>query len=361
MSRSELDSLRDEITKVDRSILTLIAKRVEIAREIGLTKLKDGVGIRDTSREDAVVREAADKARAMGLREDFAASIMNTLIEEAVRVQQEGGERSLRGKKAVVIGSGRMGAWTARFLSNRGATVSIYDPRGSLDGYTNLGSVEDGSREADIVVVASPLGTAEEDLRALLATGPPGIVFDLCSVKTHLKAALLEGISNGFKITSVHPMFGPGSVTPDGQNVIVCSCGCPEADGFARGLFEGAGAAVAEVPLDDHDRLIARVLGAPHLCALLFGRAVSTSGATPDELCAVQGPSFSTLGKLAGNISKESRRVYHDIQRLNPHTADIIASLEKALEELKKASADDEPTGFGKLMDDEKGFFGGWS
>jgi prephenate dehydrogenase/chorismate mutase len=346
---------------LDGAIMALLARRMEVAKEIGLNKRKDGVGIRDASREDAVVRDAAERAKALGIREEVATSVMNAIIEEAVQAQLEHCDARLKGRRAVIIGAGRMGAWTARFLSNRGATVSIFDPRGSLEGYVNLDSIDQGSRDADIVVVASPLGTAKEDLRDLLSAGTPGVVFDLCSVKTHLKDSLLDGVSRGFKITSVHPMFGPGSVTPRGQNVIVCGCGCAEADLFAVELFESAGAAVVQIPLEDHDRVIARVLGAPHLCALLFGLTVSTTGMTPDELAAVQGPSFSTLSRLAGNISRESKRVYHDIQRLNPCTADIVTAMERALAELKEASLKDDPAGFGKVMDDERKFFGGWS
>ncbi|HIH01936.1 TPA: hypothetical protein HA259_07720, partial [Thermoplasmata archaeon] len=115
----------------------------------------------------------------VGLREEFASSVVNALINEAVRVQHESRDTSLQGTKALVIGSGRMGAWTARFLSNRGAEVSVYDPRGSLEGYTNVESVGHGSADADLIVVASPLGTAETDLRELLATKPSGTIFDL--------------------------------------------------------------------------------------------------------------------------------------------------------------------------------------
>ena len=259
---------------MDSSILSLIARRMEAAKEIGLTKMKDGAEVRDASREEAVVKDFTERARALGLDERMATTIATTIIEEAVRTQLEQDIRHLQGKKVVVIGAGRMGAWTARFASNRGAAVSVHDPRGTLDGYDNLQSPEQGAGDADFVIIASPLGTAKEDLRALFSAKPSGIVFDLCSVKSYLKDLLREGVANGFKVTSVHPMFGPGAITPRGKNVLVCSCGCKEADVAARQLFENEGAIVTEVPMDDHDRLIAHVLGAPHMCALVFGRAV---------------------------------------------------------------------------------------
>jgi chorismate mutase/prephenate dehydrogenase len=339
----------------------LIARRMEVAKEIGLTKMKDGAEVRDASREEAVVKDFTERAVALGLDERMATTIVNTIIEEAVRTQLEQDVRQLQGKKVVVIGAGRMGAWTARFASNRGAAVSVYDPRGHLDGYDNLQSPEQGAGDSDFVIIASPLGTAKEDLRTLFSAKPSGVVFDLCSVKSYLKDILCEGAANGFRVTSVHPMFGAGAITPKGKNVLVCSCGCKEADAAAKQLFENEGAIVTEVPLDDHDRLIAHVLGASHMCALVFGRAVSKSGLSPKDLAAVHGPSFATLCALAESISNESRRVYHDIQKLNPHTAEAIRSIERALDELRNAALDEDPAGFARIMDDERDFFGGWS
>lgn len=361
LTKVELDSLREEITRVDISILSLLARRMEAAQEIGLTKTKDGAEVRDASREEAVVRDFAERARVLGLDEGMATTIANTIIEEAVRTQLEQDVGHLQGKRIVIIGAGRMGAWAARFASNRGAAVSVHDPRGTLDGYENLQSPEDGAGDADFVIIASPLGTAKEDLRALFSAKPSGIIFDLCSVKSYLKDVLREGVAKGFRITSVHPMFGPGAITPRGKNVLVCSCGCGEADAAARQLFENEGAIVTDVPIDGHDRLIAHVLGAPHICALVFGRAVSKSGLSPKDLATVHGPSFAALCALAGSISRESRRVYHDIQKLNPHTAEVIRSIEQALDELRNASLDDDPGRFARIMDDERDFFGGWS
>ncbi|MCJ2512478.1 MAG: hypothetical protein LN409_03895, partial [Candidatus Thermoplasmatota archaeon] len=90
------------------------------------------------------------------------------------------------------------------------------------------------------------------------------------------------------------------------------------------------------------------------------GRAVSKSGLSSKDIAKAYGPSFATLCTLAESISKESRRVYHDIQRLNPHTAEAIRSIEQALDELRNASLDEDPAGFARIMDDERDFFGGW-
>ena len=359
MTTEELEALREQISSVDEEMLALIGRRMEIAREIGRTKRKDNVGIRDSSREELVVRSAAERAADVGIDQTTAAAITEVLIDAAVKVQNEDPEQPLSGMKALVVGAGRMGAWTARFLSNRGAAVSVYDPRAELKGYANLSSSDETARDADFVIIASPLGTAVADTQMIMSSEPTGVVFDLCSVKTHMKDVLRDGAQRGVKVTSVHPMFGAGVPTPAGRNVLVCSCGCDEADMAARSLFESAGANVRAVSIEGHDDLIALVLGAPHLCALLFGEVISNSSQHLETLAEVGGPSFSRMAALASGISNESRRVYHDIQRLNPQSSSILDSMAVALESLRGASLEVDPAAFAKIMDDQKEYFGG--
>lgn len=334
---------------------------METAREIGRTKRKDGLDIRDSSREELVINGAAAKAAESGVDAEIAKTLAEALIEAAIRVQSEEPTMPLKGRNAVVVGAGKMGAWMVRFLSNRGASVSVFDPRGELEGYLSLKELGSEAQTADLVVVAGPLGTAASDLQSVIESSPSGAVFDLCSVKSHITETLLDGVKHGIKVTSVHPMFGPNVATPAGRNVLVCSCGSQEADDAAKGLFADARAIIIDVPLERHDELIAYVLGVPHLCALLFGLMITGSPHSADTLRAIQGPSFSRLAKLASGIAHESKRVYHDIQRLNPRSASVLKELEKAVETLKDASRDSDPEAFATIMEQEKAYFEGWS
>lgn len=332
---------------------------MEIAREVGRTKKKDGIAVRDPAQEERVVTAIAGLAGRLDIPGETAVNIARSLIDGAVAVQEDDLDDAQAATEAVVVGSGKMGAWMSRFLSNRGAAVSVFDPRGALEGYDNLESLDGKASEADMIVIASPLGTSREDMERVLALRPQGVVFDLCSVKSHLSDIMLSAAADGLKVTSVHPMFGPASPTPRGENVIICGCGSSEADSAARSLFERAGANVLDVPLDRHDRLIASVLGVPHISALLFGMTTIMSGSSFDELKAVQGPSFRRLCGLARGTSAESRRVYHDIQRLNPNTPTVTELMAAALNELTDAAVADDPSDFSRIMNEQRRYFGG--
>jgi len=67
MITPELARLREEIERLDRALVQLIAERVRLAREIGEAKRVAGLPTLDHSREAAVVRRAVVLAREAGL------------------------------------------------------------------------------------------------------------------------------------------------------------------------------------------------------------------------------------------------------------------------------------------------------
>ena len=352
MTKRELQVLRAEIQDIDSEILDLIARRAEVANEIGLVKDREGMPVRDRAREKRVIEFLSKKARALGLPDAMAGDLAGMLISDSVRVQKSKKTKQLATKKAVVVGgAGRMGQWTCRFLSDRGADVVVWDPRGRLNGYSNIRSLIPAVPEADIVVIASPLGACPSDLRAVLDASPGGLVFDLCSVKSHLAADLRGAADEGALVCSVHPMFGPSVPSPAGRNVLVCDCGSERAMDLAYVMFSGAGAHVSMLSLERHDELMAYVLGLSHLCILLFAKTLDESGIGLSEFSRAQGPSFDRLTRMARELSGESRRVYHDIQALNPNTRDVISAMETALKDLKRASLDSSPEKFRSIMD----------
>ncbi len=350
MTAKEIRALRAEIGRIDSEMMELIRRRMEASREIGLTKQKEGLPVRDKAREREVIEGFARSARSLSLDESLATDIAQLLIDDSLKIQAEDLSRPLQGQTALVVGgSGRMGEWFCRFLSNRGADVALWDPRGRLLGYRNLKAIELGAQR-NIIVIASPLGAASRELKQVLACEPSGLVFDLCSIKSHIAKLLKDAAAKGVQVTSIHPMFGPGACSPMGRNVVVCDCGSAEAVDRVTVLLREAGANVSRTSLDRHDELMAYVLGLSHLCSLLFVGTIRAARENPESLCMVQGPSFQKMCRMARELSSESKRVYHDIQALNPNTRGLIARMEQVLRELKVASLDGDPSRFARIM-----------
>lgn len=87
---AELAALREEIERIDRELVGLIATRVRLARRVGAAKRAVGRPTLDPTREAAVVRRATETARQAGLAEEDVRDIFWHLIGLSRRAQTEG-------------------------------------------------------------------------------------------------------------------------------------------------------------------------------------------------------------------------------------------------------------------------------
>src|SRR5690606_30723908 len=107
---------------------------------------------------------------------------------------------------------------------------------------------------------------------------PAGLIMDIGSLKTPLRGALAALVERGCRVTSIHPMFGPDTQLLSGRHVVFVDVGVAQATAEARALFASTMADQIEMTLEDHDRLIAFVLGLSHALNLVFFTALSNSG-----------------------------------------------------------------------------------
>lgn len=92
MSR-RLEELREEIDEIDRQLISLLARRMGLAREIARLKEERGMPLRDERREEEVVGRAREMARRLGLEPEVAETVMRVIVSRMARKQAERLER----------------------------------------------------------------------------------------------------------------------------------------------------------------------------------------------------------------------------------------------------------------------------
>jgi monofunctional chorismate mutase len=85
----DLQLLRAEIERIDREIVTLVADRVRLAREVGKAKRAADLPTLDPAREAAVVRRAGALAREAGLVDEEMRALFWHLVGLSRRAQVE--------------------------------------------------------------------------------------------------------------------------------------------------------------------------------------------------------------------------------------------------------------------------------
>jgi chorismate mutase/prephenate dehydrogenase len=358
----ELEALRDEVAALDARIVDLVRERLTTVERIGRLKAARGIPIRDFQVEAQVVRRVEQRCLELGVGGSLGRDLAHLLIDSYLRVQSciaDRGTPSGPGRAVVVGGRGRMGSWLCSFLRAQGHRVTVVDPSGPLEGFAYSSDLEAAVAQADIVVLATPLGRTPKILARVLEAGPPGIVADICSLKSPVIPEIQRGVARGLRVTSFHPMFSAGLGGLAGKNVIICRCGCPEADLVIRDLFGGTGANLAEIAVEEHDELIAYVLGLGHAVNIAFSAALRGSGRGPPELLGLAGYTFARQAALAQDVVSENPDLYFEIQALNPHARGVAKAYLGALAAVEQAAAGGRRGDFLELMESSRRYFEG--
>ncbi|MEJ0100164.1 MAG: bifunctional chorismate mutase/prephenate dehydrogenase [Pseudomonadota bacterium] len=338
-----LDQLRQQLDQLDGEMIALMARRQAIAREVAAAKRATGYPTRDYQRERQVVMGVRNRAEQMGLSGDLAEKVLRLLIRSSLTTQEQVSVATHgvgSGRRALVIGgAGKMGGWFVQFLQSQGFTVQVADPNGGPPGvpvtadWRTLNDLD----AFDYIVVATPLGASDAILTQLAARQPKGVVFDLGSLKSPLRAGLAELTAAGVKVTSLHPMFGPGTELLSNRHVVFIDLGNTEALAAARALFAPTMAEQVVMSLDEHDRLIAYVLGLSHALNIAFFTALAESGEAAPKLARMSSTTFDAQLDVATNVAEESPELYYEIQALNDYGAESLQALSAAIERLRTA------------------------
>jgi chorismate mutase/prephenate dehydrogenase len=352
-----LEELRQQLNQLDGELLALIAKRQAISREVAAAKRATGHPTRDYKREREVILGVRTRAESLGLPPDLAEQVMRLLIRSSLTTQEQvsvSTTGSGSGRRALVIGgAGKMGGWFVQFLVSQGFAVQVADPGGAAPGIPVVADWHalPDLNVFDFIVVATPLGASGVILNELALRRPSGVVFDLGSLKSPLRGGLNALKAAGVKVTSLHPMFGPSTELLSSRHVIFIDMGSPEALAAARGLFGPTMAEQVVMGLEEHDRLIAYVLGLSHALNIAFFTALAESGEAAPRLSRLSSTTFDAQLDVAGAVAEESPELYFEIQALNDYGAESLQALSTAVERLRTAVLTRDFATFRSLME----------
>jgi chorismate mutase len=86
---NKMEQLRDLIDSIDKDLLHLIAKRMEIAKEIGQYKKDNNITILQSMRWQDLVKDRIEEGKKKGLSEDFIDTYLQAIHGESIRIQND--------------------------------------------------------------------------------------------------------------------------------------------------------------------------------------------------------------------------------------------------------------------------------
>ncbi len=333
-----LDELRTALTDLDAQLVELVARRQRLSEQVAAVKRATGRPTRDFGREREVILRGRNTASDLGVSPDLAESLLRQLIQSSLTTQEQAtvaAQAHGSGKRALVIGGhGKMGGWFAEFLASQGFRVAVADPKGAPAGFDTVVEWQTDPLDFDLIVLATPLSATARLLEFLAQRAPRGLIFDLGSLKTPLRTGLDALVKAGCRVTSLHPMFGPDTELLSGRHVIFIDLGHSGALQEAQELFAPTMAERVVMGLDEHDRLIAYVLGLSHALNIAFFTALADSGEAAPRLAKLSSTTFDSQLEVASRVAAESPDLYFEIQSLNEYGGESLFALQQAVERL---------------------------
>jgi len=352
MDNSKLDSLRQNLDNIDEQIISLLAERQMNVDAIGSVKLNTQSPTRDYQREKQVIDNITKYAENKNVDPEIAKQIFTLIIKTSLE-KQENQKINTSGygtkKSALVIGgNGKMGQWFSRFLSNQGFNVDISDINAA--NATEIIDYKTSKLHYEYIIVAAPIAASVEILQDLALLKPKGIVLDVGSIKSPLKLPLMQLADSGTKVVSIHPMFGPGIKLLSNKHVIFINLGDSESVKKVKELFKPTMVEQIDMQLEDHDRLIAYILGLSHVINIAFMSVLAESGEAAETLARLSSTTFDAQLSISQNVVEENPHLYFEIQKLNNYSKSTLNALSDAVQRIITVIDNDQEQAFVNIM-----------
>jgi prephenate dehydrogenase len=241
-------------------------------------------------------------------------------------------------KVAIVGGSGKMGQWFARLLSQEGKEVLLVgrseerfrqvrqDP--DTKSTTDISQVSD----ADVIVISVPLDAFEAVVKQIAPHTHSGqSVVDFTSLKVEPVDIMHRHITSAVTL-GTHPVFGPGAKSLVNQNFVLT----PTNDGEialadkVRDYLEAKGARVSLMIPEEHDRMMTVILGLAHFIAIASAETLLSMDRF-QEMKQIGGTTFRVLYTLMESVISEDPELYASLQMSFPDIGEIEGQFQQSV------------------------------
>jgi prephenate dehydrogenase len=243
-------------------------------------------------------------------------------------------------KVAIIGGSGKMGRWFARFLSQEGKEVVLIgrsqarleEAKSQLDVSVTT-NIED-AKIADVILISVPVDHFEAVVKKLSPhTHPDQIILDITSVKVLPVAVMHHHIKQG-QVLGTHPVFGPGARSLANQNFVLTPTNEQENKlaEKARHYLETKGAKVRLMTPQEHDDMMAVILGLAHFIAIVSADSLINFRQLR-EMEAISGITFKVLLTLVESVLSEDPELYASLQMNLPQLPDFQKQFQQSCQD----------------------------
>lgn len=349
-------TLRDQIDCLDKELLELLAKRLELVKQVGVVKHQHGLPIYAPQREFSMLKARREEAEKMGISPDLIEDILRRIMRESYASENDFGFKTVNPaihKIVIVGGYGKLGGLFGRFLTVSGYFVQAL-------GEQDWQNAQPILADADVVIVCVPIDktlATIERLQPYLTRSM--LLADLTSVKRLPLEAMLR-VHQG-AVVGLHPMFGPDVVSMAKQVIVRCDGRYPEKYQWLMEQMEIWGAKIYLTDAKEHDDNMTYIQALRHFSTFANGWHLSKQPVKLDSLLALSSPIYRLELAMIGRLFAQDGALYADIIMDKPDNLAVLESLKQSYVESLAFFENHDKQGFLQAFEQVKNWFGEYS
>lgn len=304
---AELIALRDQIDEVDKSLLDLLAKRLNLVAQVGEVKSRYGLPIYVPERESEMLASRCKEAETLGVSPGLVEDILRRIMRESYSSENDKGFKTLcPGLRPIVIvgGKGQMGRLFEKMLTLSGYQVQTLDK----DDWGNADAL---LSQAGMVIISVPIHLTEQVIANLPPLADDCILVDLASVKNRPLQAMLA--AHHGPVLGLHPMFGPDCGSLAKQVVVWCDGREPEAYQWFLEQIQVWGARLHRISAVEHDQNMSFIQALRHFTTFAYGLHLAEENVQLEQLLALSSPIYRLELAMVGRLFAQDPQLYADI------------------------------------------------
>ena len=230
-----------------------------------------------------------------------------------------------------------MGRWFASFLLKEGQEVIITgrNEKKLLAAKRQLGveATTDNVaavKSANTILLSVPIDNFEEVVEQVSPyMRPEQVIIDITSIKVFPVETMHKHIKVGLTL-GTHPVFGPGAKSIANQNFVLTPTNERERTlaQKVRGYLETRGAKVALMTPQEHDEMMAVILGLSHFIAIVSADTLLSFDRLK-QMEAISGITYKVLLTLVESVISEAPELYASLQMSLPKMMEIEELFQK--------------------------------
>ncbi|EOG1984433.1 TPA: bifunctional chorismate mutase/prephenate dehydrogenase [Proteus mirabilis] len=324
----ELQNLREQIDQVDKTLLSLLAKRMQLVAEVGEVKNRHGLPIYAPDREAAMLASRRNEAEKMGISADLIEDVLRRVMRESYSKENDKGFKTLNpqlGKIVIVGGKGKMGRLFSRLFTLSGYQVESLE----ADEWQNKSPAI--FADAGMVIISVPIHLTVDVIEQLPPLPENCLLVDLASIKQAPLEAMLKA-HNG-PVLGLHPMFGPD--VPSLAKQVIAYCEGRDLSHF-EWLLEQLmvwGARVEAITAQEHDKNMSFIQALRHFTTFAYGQHLVKENVDLASLLRLSSPIYRLELAMIGRLFAQDPQLYADIILSSQENINLIRRYHHSLGE----------------------------